>query len=315
MMDEDRLLVRIAEMYYKEDKNQSEISKELKIHRSTISRLLKRSRQEGIVQITINYDLVGSYANEKQLAEKFGMDKVIIVPIASNLDKDQRNHLLAKALNEYLDDMVKDNMIIGFSWGQTMAAVADSLKEKETEGIVCVPMIGGPSGRLISDYHVNTITYEAAKRLKAKALLIDSPAIPETSDLKDALMKNEFNQELLEKWKHLDMAILGIGSPCLSTNETWSQFYGGDVLKSIDEKQVVGDVVSRFYTEDGSHVVNELDDRIIGISIDDLKRVAIRIGVAESIEKAEAIIGAMRGGYINVLVTTEETAGEIMKEV
>lgn len=312
-MDEDRLLVRIAEMYYKEDKNQSEISKELKIHRSTISRLLKRSREEGIVQITINYDVVGSYAIEHQLEELLGLDKAIVVPIASNLDKEQRNILLANALNDYLDTVVKDNMVIGFSWGQTMAAVANCLKEKETTGIVCVPMIGGPSGRLISEYHVNTVTYEAAKKLKAKALLIDSPAIPETLELKEALLKNEFNQELLRMWKHLDIAILGIGTPYLSTNETWAQFYGEDALKSFNENQVVGDVVSRFYSSDGQHVTSELDERIIGISIEDLKKVAIRIGVAESVEKVIAIDGAIKGGYINILVTTEETAREIIK--
>lgn len=43
---EDKLLVQIAQMYYQEDKNQSQISKELNIHRSTISRLLKKSREK-----------------------------------------------------------------------------------------------------------------------------------------------------------------------------------------------------------------------------------------------------------------------------
>lgn len=311
-MDEDRLLVKIAEMYYKEDKNQSDISKELHIHRSTISRLLKRSREEGIVQITINYDIAGSYAIERQLEDTFHLKKAIVVPASSNLQKEQKNMLLADALNDYLDAVLMDHMTIGFSWGQTMAAVATCLKEKDTREIVCVPMIGGPSGRLISRYHVNTITYEIARKLKAEALLIDSPAFPETQELSDSLLQNEFNQELQQYWKHLDMAILGIGSPCLSVNETWQQFYGEDVLQSLHEKNVIGDIVSRFYTDDGIPVVSGFDKRIIGITMEDLKRTPIRIGVAESPEKTTAIKGALKGSYVNVLITTEETAKGIL---
>ena len=311
-MDEDKLLVRVAEMYYQEDKKQSEIAKELNIHRTTISRLLKRSREEGIVNITINYDFSGTYQLESQLEERFGLTKAIIVPAAIDMKTEQKNVVLANAVNDYLPTIIKDNMMVGFSWGKTMAAVANLLTEQAMEGVVCVPMIGGPSGRLSSDYHVNTITYEAAKKLKAKALLIDSPAIPETLTLKKALLENEFNKELLKHWKNLDIAILGIGSPHLSTNETWRQFYGDDVMELLRKEQVIGDVVSRFYNAEGQHVNSDLDERIIGIDPKDLQNTKIRIGVAEGIEKAGSIYGALLGEYINVLITTEETAKEVL---
>lgn len=311
-MEEDKLLVKIAEMYYQEDKNQSQISKALNIHRTTISRLLKRTREEGIVNISINYDYAGTYRLENQLEEMFGLEKAIIVPVATDMKLEQKNKMLADAVNTYLKTKIKDNMILGFSWGKTIAAVGESLAIEGYKDITCVPMIGGPAGRLCSDYHVNTITYQAAKNLEAKALLIDAPAIPETIALKDALLKNDFNQALSQMWKQLDIAILGIGSPCLSMNETWSQFYGDDVTALLEREQAVGDVVSRFYTMDGVEIKNDLNDRIVGISTYDLKQTKIRIGVVEAVEKAKAIVGAMHGRYINVLVTTEETAREVL---
>lgn len=311
-MDEDKLLVRIAEMYYQEDKNQSQISKELNIHRSTISRLLKRSREEGIVQISINYDLSGTYSIEKKLQERFNLKRAIVVPTGIDLKREQKEYLLAQALAEYLASILVDGQKIGFSWGQTMSAVAKEFPEMNMEKTVCVPMIGGPSGRLISDYHVNTIIYEASKRLNCKALLIDSPAIPETKALKEALLQNSFNQELLGLWQELDIAVMGVGSPLLKTNDTWRQFYGEEVLRVLQANKIVGDVVSRFYNESGDHVVSELDDRILGISINNLLNTEYRIGVAESLDKVIALLGVLKGGYLNVLVTTEETAEGIL---
>ncbi|WP_249641484.1 MULTISPECIES: sugar-binding transcriptional regulator [unclassified Enterococcus] len=312
-MEEDKLLVRIAEMYYQEDKNQSQISKELNIHRTTISRLLKRSREEGVVQILINYDMAGTYSLEKRLEERFNLKKAIVIPAAPDMKRQQKDQLLAQGLADFLPKILKNNMNIGFSWGQTMGAVSNAFPELSLNNITCIPMIGGPSGRLISDYHVNTITYEAAKKLHGKALLIDSPGIPETEALKNALIRNEFNQELIQLWRRLDVAIMGVGSPLLKGNDTWRQFYGEDVLRSLRAKEIVGDVVSRFYAEDGVHVESELDRRIIGIEVDDLKNTEYRIGVAESLDKVTALIGALKGKYINVLVTTEETANSILR--
>lgn len=126
-------------------------------------------------------------------------------------------------------------------------------------------------------------------------------------------MENEFNQELIDYWRKIDIAILGIGSPTLKASESWKQFYGEDVLAYLEGKKVVGDVVSRFYNIEGEHIDNTLDDRLIGIDISDLKRTPYRIGVAEAVDKADAIASALKGRYINVLVTTEETAQEVLK--
>ncbi len=311
-MDEDKLLVRIAEMYYQEDKNQSEIAKSLNIHRTTISRLLKRSREEGIVNISINYDLAGTYSLEKNLETLFSLKKAIIVPVGNDVSRENKEKLIGKAAADYLGSVVTNSMNIGFSWGQSMAAMVEELKPMHTDNITCLPMIGGPSGKLSSEYHVNTIAYVAAKKIEGRALMIDAPAIPETIELKEALMENGFNQELLALWNKLDIAIYGIGSPHLSKREIWQAFYGENFLDELAEKEVAGDVVSRFYDNQGQPVSSQLDQKIIGIELAQLKNAKIRIGIAESTEKARGILGALNGGYLTTLVTTEETAKAVL---
>ncbi|MDH6364908.1 DNA-binding transcriptional regulator LsrR (DeoR family) [Enterococcus sp. PF1-24] len=311
-MNEDKLLIKIAEMYYQEDKNQSQIAKELNIHRSTISRLLKKSREEGIVQVTINYDKDEAYELEKKLQEKFGLERASVVQVSSEVAEEQRLSMVAVTADEYLTSILEDQQMIGFSWGGTLSAFATNMSPKNYKDILCIPLIGGPAGRLISDYHVNTITYEAAKKLNGRALLIDAPAFPESKEVKEALMNNPFNQELIEHWKKVDIAIFGIGSPHLSGRRAWTDFYGDDMLNQLTQQEVVGDVISKFYNSQGEHVLSDLDERIIGASLEDLLQIKIRIGIAESKDKALAILGALRGRYVNVLVTTAETAREIL---
>ncbi|MBL1230975.1 sugar-binding transcriptional regulator [Enterococcus sp. BWB1-3] len=312
-MDEEKLLIRIAEMYYQEDKKQSQISKELNIHRTTISRLLKRSREEGIVQITINYDKSGSYSLEQELEKRFGLEKAIVVPVASDLSVQQKEKILGKSAGEYFLGLLLNGMKIGFSWGHALAAMVEEMGNIELNEVTCLPMIGGPSGKLASAYHVNTIAYAASKKIGCNALMIDSPAVTETKELQTALMKNSFNQELSNLWKELDIAVFGIGSPSMSENDRWKGFYGEDVMKELETKEVAGDILSRFFDYSGNTIDSNLNDRIIGISMKQLKKVPQRIGIAESDEKVGSIQAALKGQLLTTLVTTEETAVKVLK--
>lgn len=312
---EEKQLVRIAEMYYLENKTQSQISKELNIHRSTISRLLKLSREKGIVNISINRFAAGTYSYEEALLEKF--DNLVAVKVVPTVGLENDKNILedlGNAANECLKDIIEDDMILGFSWGSAMSYFAKAINGIDKSNLLCIPMVGGPSGRSKSEYHVNTITFEAATNLRGKALLIDAPAIPETLELKKALMENAFNQALIEYWRQLDIAIMGIGSPTMKTSDRWNDFYGHDVFEWVKENEVAGDIVSRFYNENGKHIPSELDDRLISIDLKDLARAKYKMGIAESRNKAKAIKGALLGKYINVLVTTQETAQALLEE-
>lgn len=314
-MNEDKLLIRIAEMYYLEDKNQSAISKELNIHRSTISRLLKKSREEGIVKITINYAKDEGYELEKSLKERFDLNKVIVVKTSAQMREEQKLQLMATATAEYLETILEPDQIIGFSWGQAMSILVENMKPAQLESIRCIPLLGGPAGYLESNYHVNHIVFGAAKKLNAQAIMIDAPALSETKEIRDALMSTKFIQEIVNLWTKTDIAIFGIGSGMgnLQIKKKRLAFYGSSISHYLSHHEAVGDIISRFYNSKGEHIVSELDEKLIGASLEDLQKINTRIGIAESKDKAMAILGALRGGYMNVVVTTEETAKEILE--
>lgn len=311
---EDRkLLIKIAQMYYEQNLTQSEISNELGIYRTTISRMLKRVREEGIVKITINYDIGAHCTLEQELKERFGLKEAIVVEVDPAQSGVIKRKAIGQACARWLEQVVQPKDTIGFSWGSSLAAVVDNLTLGQRPFVTCVPTVGGPSGKMESGYHVNNICYQAALKWGARSLMIDVPAITEQKETRDQLMRSQYYQTIAKAWDRLDIAIFGIGSPEIKGEEAWRGFYGDAVIDELEDGKVAGDICSRFYDGNGLPVRTAISDRTLTIELEQIRRARYAIGVAESLEKVSGILGALNGGYMNVLVTTEETAQKILE--
>lgn len=315
MEDENKLLFKIAQMYYEQDMTQSQISKELNIYRTTISRMLKKIREKGIVNIVINYELVRSYNMEQELKEKFRLEEAIVVPIDETQSKETKLKAIGQACAHFLDGIVQPDDVIGFSWGSTLAAVVEALPPAKKPNTICVPMIGGPAGSLESQYHVNTLVYEASRKWGGESIMIDVPAILDQKEIKQAITASAHFQQIQEIWSKLSIALVGIGSPAISSGSNWLAFYGNTFLEEMKRVHAVGDICSNFFDKYGNVLETEIAERTISIDLDLLKNTRYTIGAAESPEKASAIAGALNGGYLDALVTTEETAKALLTNV
>lgn len=308
-----RLMVKIAQMYYEQDLTQAEISHQLGIYRTTISRLLKKVRQLGIVTIAINYDYNENLVLEQQLKSRFNLKEAIVVSTTNPFDLEGQLALMAKQCAIFLNSIIEKNNIIGFSWGSAVATLVEHMDSlSQSRHVTCIPMVGGPSGKLESRYHVNTLVYGAAMKLKGESLLVDFPAILEQKSTRDGIMQSRHFSHVADYWDRLDIAIVGIGSPTMSGHSSWRAFYGSDVIAHFNDRRVIGDICSRFYDCDGVPIETYISDKTITIELEQIKRARYAVGIAHSSDKVNAIIGALRGKYINCLVTTKETAEEIL---
>ncbi len=126
--DDIRLIVKIAQLYYEQDMTQAQIARELGIYRTTISRLLKRGRDQGIVTIAINYDYNENLWLEQQVKQKFGLKDVVVV---SGNDEDEDIQLAMMGLHgaQLLDRLLEPGDIVGFSWGRAVSALVENLPQ------------------------------------------------------------------------------------------------------------------------------------------------------------------------------------------
>lgn len=311
--DDIRLIVKIAQLYYEQDMTQAQIARELGIYRTTISRLLKRGRDQGIVTIAINYDCNENLWLEQQLKQKFGLKEVVVASCESPLEDDQLN-IIGQHGALLVDRLLEPGDIVGFSWGRALRALVDNLPQAgQSRHTICVPIIGGPSGKLESRYHVNTLTYDAAAKFKAESHLADFPALLDNTLIRNGIMQSEHFKTISSYWDNLDVALVGIGSPAIRDGANWHAFYGSEESDDLNARSVVGDICSRFYDIDGEMVETNMNEKTLSIKMEKLKQARYRIGIAMGEAKYAGILGALHGKYINGLITNKETAESLLK--
>lgn len=310
--DEERRLIRVAKLYYEDELKQSEIAKLLDVDRTTVTRMLQKARQEGIVHITIQGNHTAQVELEESLRKLFQLKEVMVLPTNSSQSTEERKKDLGKETMQWLNRTIQDEDVVGFAWGSTLGSIVETGDRfKRRQGDI-VPVVGGP-GKMPTTQHVNTIAYSAARMFQAQAHFIDAAAIVPSIQTRKDLYEANYFQDILKLWRKLTIAVVGIGSPINSSNLIFSGFLGNDDYKQLENENAIGDICSRFYTIDGKIIRGEIDQRTVAVELEQLKTTPWAVGVAESVEKAGSILGALRGGFINTLITNDETAEAILE--
>lgn len=305
-------LTKVSYLYYILDKNQNEISQELGIHRSSVSRMVKQAKEEGIVTIQIQNLNIKRYELEEYVKKKYQLKRVIIVPNIKNTSDENKDFMLARESAYQIKQLIQNKQVIGVSWGSTLAKAIEQIHAKKESQAVFVPIVGGPS-HINSQYHVNTLVYELAKKFGGKSLFINSSVIQESKHIKDEILQSKYFNEIKAYWGKLDVAIVGIGGNLNIKDSQWRDLLTEEDYDDLQMRDAIGDCCCRFYDKDGHILYGDLYDRTIGVSLEDLKNVSTVIGVARSKEKSRAILAMIKKRYINVLITDEETINQVLR--
>ena len=311
--DDVRLIVKIAQLYYEQEMTQAQIARELGIYRTTISRLIKRGREQGIVTIAINYEHNESLRREQRLKQKYNLKEAVVIT-CNSAREEEHLALMGSQGAQLLERLLEPGDIIGFSWGRAVRAMVEGLSPaSQPRQLICVPIVGGPSGKLESRYHVNTLTYSAAAKLKGESHLADFPALLDNALIRNGIMQSRHFKTISAYWDNLDIALVGIGSPAIRDGANWHAFYGSEERDEMHASQVAGDICSRFYDIHGATINTVMNEKTLSIETEKLKRARYSIGIALGKEKYNGILGALRGNYINCLVTNSETADLLLQ--
>ena len=308
---ERRILTKVSNMYYVEGMKQSDIAKRMGVDRTTISKYLKKSRDEGIVKIFVEQDSFDEL--EAALEKRYGLKEAYVVPKSYDLLVIKRS--MARAGLNLLRRIIENGQVIGTAWGTTISELATYAEQERLPqlDIDFVPLDGGPEN-IESEFHVNTLCYKLACAFSARSHYIYAPAITRTAEIREAIISDVNYEKISAFWNKLDIAIVGIGAPVKSSNLVWSGDFGRDAILSLGKAGVVGEICSVFYDINGKTVKTDFSDRTIAVPLEILQALPYSIGMAASREKIPAIMGALRGHLINVLITDEETTLILLNE-
>lgn len=305
--------MRVARKYYELHRGQLEISKEEGVSKSTISRMLQKAIELGYVKIRVEYPLesVGEIAD--QMKELFHLKDVFITP---NVIDDESITLndTCRAFADRLDRYIHDDCIVGVSWGKTLNCLSEYINKIQAKNIKVVQLNGGVSKHTIPT-GAGRIVDAVTKAGKGTGYMFPVPALVDSKEIFDVLKKDSTINNVLNMAKEAEVTIFSIGAV-----EKTSILYEVGYLDDNDFEQLkkadaAGDIALRFFDIQGNIANENLNERVVGLALEDFKDKKYNIAVTVGERKAVGILGALRGGYVNVLYTDEKTARKVLSMV
>jgi DNA-binding transcriptional regulator LsrR (DeoR family) len=304
--DEKKLLFKIAKAYYEDGLTQEQIGKRLGLSRIKVSRLLQRARETRVVQITVVPPLASNADLERRIEARYGLNEAIVASPTSQ-DASAVVRELGPAAADCLVRGLQGDEVLGLTWGTTMLSVIEALPTQNWPEMSVVQMLGG-LGRPDADVYGADLARRAAEALGAKMRLVPAPGIVASKMVRDALLADSQIADTLALGESADVALVGIGRPTPGSVVLESGILSTDELGLLHARGALGDIALRFFDADGRPVDHEINDRIIGLDLDQIRGIPRVIGVAGGPDKREVIRAALRGRLIDVLVTDEDSA-------
>jgi DNA-binding transcriptional regulator LsrR (DeoR family) len=305
------MLTRVARMYHEEGLPQREIAVRLSLSQSRVSRLLRRAADAGIVR-TVVVPPQGVHADlEGALRAHYGLRDAVVVEAGA----DDVIPALGAATAEYLDSTVSAGERIGIaSWSATLMAAAEAMRPTPASADEVTQLVGGVGNPEVQ-FRATGLTARLAELTGARAVPLPAPGLLRSASLRDALMLDPAVAGVMGGWDRLTLALVGIGSLTPSALlEQSGNAICHDELDRLRELGAVGDICFRFFDAAGSALRSSLDARVLGIAPDRLWAIPRRVGVAGGDQKYPAVRAALRGGWINVLITDAASAHRLAEE-
>lgn len=306
-------MYKIAKMYYSEELNQSEIAKRVGLSRPQISRYLKRARETGMVEITIYEPLeLTKKEIELKLKNLLSLKKVFVGAINPAFDSDKHAiDVISSVASNYLPELIMESNEIGIGWGRTVYSTILSMSFFDNKKkISFVPLIGG-IGQKEPCYQINSLIDRIGEKFEGKRIFLNTPAFINHNESYNNTINSENFKTVVKNWKNLDLAIIGLGGP-INCSKILQSEINPEIVEKLKKMNATGDINGQFFNSEGKICKTGMEKNIIGLDINELKKIKNVVCLSGGKEKANGIIAGARGKFFNTLITDFNTAKEII---
>lgn len=318
IVDDWRLIYKVCSLYYEDDMRQQEVSDYLGISRATVSRMLQKGKESGIVRVEVINPVQFSYNKlEKALERKYGLKEVIVVESSALDTKTESVSRMYERAALYLSQFFKDGDWIGVTMGHTLHNIVKTNRAFEKDKkLMFVPIVGGIGQSTIDkvDVQSNRIAQEFSRKFGGTYTQFLSPAVFSEQKAMEYFLKEKSISYIFDDFQKLDTLIMGIGIPQrVESTLVRAGYITGENLEKFARDGMAGDIALHFFDEDGAtEKFRAFNDCVAGMPLEMMKKVRNRIGIAGGENRAEAIRGAIKGGFINMLITNIDAAEKLL---
>lgn len=308
--EETDQMTEMAALYYMRDITQDELARRYNTSRSRVSRILKRAREIGIVDINVRTNPNVTWQIEDEFRRRFGLSKLLMA--IDQLSSAVQRTAVGALVASYLDQILADGMTVAVGMGRNLSSITETTLTPRPRDVVFAAAIGGSvhGGETINPDH---IARRLASRFGGRSETLYAPAVVATRELKDALLANETVKEALDRARRADVALIGLGDLSEDSNLIRMGLFTPQEITFARVSGTVGDVMGHdFIKIDGQSASGILEERVVGLTMQELRNIPNVIAVASEATKTAIILGALRTGTINTLATSFANAAAVM---
>lgn len=313
MNERDDLLAMVASLYYKLNQGQGEIAQRLGVSTSKVSRLIREAWERGIIDVQIRMPIPRDFALENELVGQFGLRDAMVLAGMPDADDSSLVAAAGQLAAVYLQRIIPGlapGSSIGVAWGTGVHAAVSALPNNFGRQLDVVQLMGGVGALVVDGPDLARIV---AVKLGGRHYDLHAPVLVERADVREVFLSEPTVRDGIRRARAVQIAITGIGS----VDERDSSFLRAGLLTRVDlaalrNRGATGEMVGRFFDQQGGTDALEINQRVIGIELEDLRHIPTVMAVARGLSKAPAILGALNGRYLNVLVTDDSTARSIL---
>jgi DNA-binding transcriptional regulator LsrR (DeoR family) len=316
MSQREEMLAMVASLYYEHNQSQSQIAGRMGVSSSKISRMLKEARDRGIVEIQVRVPVPRDFALEQDLISRFALQDAYVLRVGDETDAQNLLRSTGEIAASYLQRVIPTlgaNASIGVAWGTSVHATVSALPDNLGRQIDVVQLVGGVGAVMAGG---SDVTRMVATKLGGRHYDLHAPMLVERPEVRTAFLSEPVVRDAINRAKAVQLAITGIGT----VQDEDSSFLRAGLLtrgdlSALRSSGAVGEMVSRFYNRAGRFDGIEINQRIIGIELDDLRRIPVVLAIARGLSKVPAILGALEAHYVTVLATDAITAEAVLAMV
>ena len=304
------LLARVASQYYLQDSTQAEIAREYGLSRQKVQRLIRRAREQGIVEIHVHSVPVLHIELERRLKATFGLEDVVVA--TSHPDEVVCRRLVARAAADYLERHLADGDVVAVGLGRNTSLVAELFNPPRPLDATFVSAMGGSPG-FEASINPNEVSAKFAVRSSGNAEALYAPAFVEDATVRDSLLSQQAVAQTLDLARQSTWAVVGIGTPADDSILVRANCLSREQAGELRAAGAVGEIIGNYCDIQGQPVNSPVPNRLIGLSLEELQGIPAVVAVAAESGKAAAILGALRSGVVRVLVTECRNAFEVLR--
>jgi deoxyribonucleoside regulator len=301
---------QIAWLYYVHGENQQAIADKVGLNRTAVSRVLTDARLKGIVSFDVQYPWRDRFL-ENEITRRFGLDEAIVVVCP---EKETAPVLAAvgMAAARWLGGNLGSATRISVSWGLSLRAMIEAIVPSLNEKLVVVQAIGA-TGTEANTSDGPFLAQRLAEKLGAQLQLLHAPLLVDNESVRDALLRDKHISAVLQSARRSDIAFVGVGLPTPDENNLVRAGYvTREQARELSSAGAVGDICARYYDMSGKLLDIDLNRRVMGVSPTEMEQVGKVVGVSAGPQKSRSVLGALRGQYLDVLVTDQTVAEYVL---